>query len=224
MQNELSASGVPPEVLTVDPGSRRKYEEEVTIDLNNTITRQENEYKAFISKEIELEGRAILNLLSIHSLKLLLGFFVYLLPIPGRPVINCALTYFVIGYFELIYKLVQKEQVEKKRNIIGTILAALETTVIILLLSIEKKTILKLLVPCYLLFALFSLMVRCLEFSDSIDEVFNAKIVNHINQDMFRTQHDLYYPVCFNYAESRRNSRMDLGICTYSINNSFPLF
>ena len=60
------------------------------------------------------------------------------------------------------------------------------------LLTTISNSILKLLLPCYLLVSLFGVMIRCLDFSDSIDEVFNMKLVDISHSDRFRAKRALY--------------------------------
>lgn len=153
-----------------------KYEEEVTIDLNTTQTNQEREYREFIRNEVENEASNLMNSLSLHCAKLSVGFLAYFIPGNRSPVQNAAVIYFGLSMVEQAYTM-QKKIPGRSKSGTRLVLLLLEILCVIGMLVIESGPGLRLLIPTYLLLALFNLMMNCLEFSESIDEVFNVKVV-----------------------------------------------
>lgn len=179
----MSKSNPSPQLEAFGPDvtNKGKYEEEVTIDLNTTQTNQEREYREFIRHEVESEAKNLMNMLSLHCAKVAVGFFVYFVPGNPAPVQFAAVTYFVLSILEQVYVL-HKRLSAKSRSYMRLFLAVVETLCVIGLIIIDSKPGLKLMVPTYLLLAMFNLMMTCLEFSESIDEVFNVKIVTPAHQ------------------------------------------
>ena len=177
--------------------SKRKYEEEVTIDLNTTITKQEREYKDFIRNEVESEARNLQDALTLHAAKCAIGSMVYLFPGIGQPMRSATATYFGLGFAVDLYQLLRKTPPSKKKSIFSPIVSGLETLCMLCLLLLDHKAGLKLAIPCYLLFSMLGMMLSCLEFSESIDEVFNLKIVIY---PLTRLQYCLGYYSLFNFC------------------------
>lgn len=169
------------EAFGLDEANKGKFEEEVTIDLNTTQTNQEREYREFIRQEVETEAKNLMNLLSLHCAKLAVGFLVYFVPGNPAPVQNAAVSYFLLSVLEQVHDL-NRRLAAKSRSYMRLFLAVVETLCVVGLLAVDSKPGLKLMVPTYLLLAMFNLMMTCLEFSESIDEVFNVKIVRSRQQ------------------------------------------
>lgn len=154
-----------------------KLEEEVTVDLNTTKTNQERKYKQFIKKEVMQEARFFMDYFFLHEVRVAASMALYLVPVIDKPMQAVFTCYFGLSLCQLLLAGIYKKLKTGASPSIRSILKCFEVTCALLLLSVPSDPVVKLVIPCYLLFAMFGVMTSCLEFSDTLDEVFTLKLV-----------------------------------------------
>lgn len=157
--------------------AREKLEEEVTVDLNTTKTNQERNYKEFIRNEVRIEATFFMDFFMMHEVRVTMCALLYLIPGLDRPMQSAFTGYFALMLCEILLKGIHKRLTKGKTPSIRSILKALEVLSALLLLAVPSDPVIKLVIPCFLLFAMFGIMTSCLEFSDTLDELFMVKLI-----------------------------------------------
>lgn len=157
--------------------SPTKYEEEVTVDLNTTQTNQERSYKEFIKKEVKSEASNFMKQALNHECRLSACFLLYILPwTPRRTALSFA-AYFLMLVLEILVGSLKRRYIEKKKVSGNKIIFFLEYISVILIILITDELYIKLLLPIYLILAIFGIAMKCMSFSDTLDELFYLKMV-----------------------------------------------
>lgn len=158
------------------PPPKEKLEEEVTVDLNTTKTNQERNYKEFIRNEVVHEATFFMDLFLHHEIRMAVSSALYLLPGIEKPMQAAIIAYFAIALCHLLLQGIHKKLKKGVSPSIRAILRGFELACVLMLLAIPSDPVVKLVIPCYLLFAMFGIMTSCLEFSDTLDELFTLKL------------------------------------------------
>lgn len=167
------------DTLVVDiKASNRKYEEEVTVDLNTTQTNQERGYKEFIKSEVKKEAQAFMKFALNHECRISVSLIVYLIPnMPYRLSLSFA-SYFIASLIHASVTVVRSRIFYQQGVSATDVVSMIEHVCVIAIILSDRDLYIKLLTPVYLVVSVFSLMLRCLSFSDTLDELFYVKMVD----------------------------------------------